>query len=562
MEFINRLMVVPVTDPDDARRRRLLNILLMGVTLVSLLALIFLVATAYNYKPEDSAILLYGSSATLLGAVGIYFINRFRSGKLASHLFLILLVIVMAFSDDPAYVSGGRSLFAFTIPIIMASVLLGSVTSFIYWAICSLVITGIALSINNPPNSPAILGFFLVALVAWLSARSLEQTLRELRLVNRELDQRVADRTLDLSNALGRERAEAGKNQAILEDIADGVLVFDIQDRVIIANPALCLLLQETSAALIGQSISTLVSRPELGEEDCKNLVGLLNNPGQAKSNIRVVWGESTFSVTAALVHDTSGERIGKVAVFRDFTREAEVEKLKSSFVAMVSHELRTPLNAVLGYAEMLKAAAFGALTEKQDNVVDRITTNTQRLLGIVNDILDQAQIEAGKVRVQMKPFKPLELLDGIYGVMDVLAQKKGLSLVSSMDAGFPATVSGDPDRIHQILVNLITNAIKFTDQGVVSVRLFMPNKTHWGMEISDTGVGISKDAQKYIFEPFRQVEDTATRRHGGVGLGLSIVKNFVTLMNGEIKLVSAPNQGTKFTLTFPLATTDKGDAE
>ena len=129
------------------------------------------------------------------------------------------------------------------------------------------------------------------------------------------------------------------------------------------------------------------------------------------------------------------------------------------------------------------------------------------------------------------------------------------------MDAGFPATVTGDPDRIHQILVNLITNAIKFTDQGVVSVRLFLPNKTHWGMEISDTGVGISKDAQKYIFEPFRQVEDTATRRHGGVGLGLSIVKNFVTLMNGEIKLVSAPNQGTKFTLTFPLATTDKGDA-
>jgi signal transduction histidine kinase len=559
MGLFSQLLTVRVSDPDDARRRWVLNILLFGVAVIALVAISLVASTATTMEETDT--LIYGSIATLIGTVLIYIINRFRSGRFASHLFLILLVTVMAFSDDPFQVSTGRALFAFTIPIVMASMLLGPPASLIYALISTMVITGIAFSIHVPPNTPAILGFFLIAGVSWLSARSLEQALKELRIINRDLDQRVAERTMDLSKSLARERAEAGRNQAILASIADGVLVLDHLDCVLITNRTFEQLIHIPNEELVGLSLNALFDQTGISETDCYQLISTIRNPEQQHANLRIVWGASTFSVTTAQVNDTSGIQIGKVAVFHDFTHEAEVEKLKNSFVATVSHELRTPLNAILGYSEMLKSASFGPLAEKQSNVMDRILSNTRRLLEIVNEILNQAQVEAGRMQIQTKPFKTQEILLELHNVMDLIAQKKGLNLVCDVDPGVPSTLKGDPDRIHQILVNLTTNAVKFTDQGDVRVHLFTPDPTHWAFEVSDHGIGISKKAQEYIFDPFRQADDTATRTYGGIGLGLSIVKKLVNYMGGEIHLVSEPGQGTIITITLPLQPEEKGYA-
>jgi signal transduction histidine kinase len=155
-----------------------------------------------------------------------------------------------------------------------------------------------------------------------------------------------------------------------------------------------------------------------------------------------------------------------------------------------------------------------------------------------------------------MGPVKPSELLENIHSLLDKTASDKNLSLTSEMDDSLPETLIGDGARLQQILVNLVTNAIKFTDNGSVSVRLFhVPDFRKWGIQVTDTGRGIPQNELPNIFETFRQVEDGATRTHGGFGLGLAIVRQLVNLMNGDIKVASGLDAGTTFTITLPLVT-------
>jgi signal transduction histidine kinase len=239
--------------------------------------------------------------------------------------------------------------------------------------------------------------------------------------------------------------------------------------------------------------------------------------------------------------------------VFRDYTREAELERMKSTFVSSVSHELRTPLNAILGYSEILTENVYGPLLDGQRNAINRVTVNSKRLLSIVNDLLDQAQIEAGTLKLRVAPFSPSSLIDGVVDVMDVLAQSKDLELITHIDDDVPATLPSDQQRLHQILINLVGNAIKFTDEGSVWVRIYRPSASQWALEVSDTGCGIPLEAQSYIFDPFQQVDGSATRTHAGSGLGLSIVRQLTALMGGEITLKSQVGEGSTFIVTLPL---------
>jgi signal transduction histidine kinase len=162
--------------------------------------------------------------------------------------------------------------------------------------------------------------------------------------------------------------------------------------------------------------------------------------------------------------------------------------------------------------------------------------------------------MEAGRLTIQMSPVRPAELLENLHGVMDQIISDKGLRLTSEIDDNLPDLLNGDLARLQQILVNLVNNAVKFTDHGAVHVRLFCPNGNKWGIEVADTGRGIPETELPYIFDTFRQVDAAATRAHGGFGLGLSIVKQLVHLMNGEIKVKSKVEKGSIFTVTLPLA--------
>jgi PAS domain S-box-containing protein len=401
----------------------------------------------------------------------------------------------------------------------------------------------------------AIIGFLFLALISWLSSRNLEQALHELRDINANLDQIVKERTHALAEALTRERIEAGRSQAILESIADGVIVFDTQGSAIQANPALSNLINVPLNDIVNATVSKLVESSPMDAKNKGTLAGLLTEPGRQPLSHRVEWGRKTLSVSSGQVLDRDGSEVGTVAVFRDFTKEAELEKMKSAFVAMVSHELRTPLSAILGYAEIFIEKVYGPLNEKQEKTMGRIISNSRRLLNLINDLLDQAQMEAGKLKIKYKTIKTASLIENLHSVMDKLIKDKGLALTSELDENMPEMLVGDEARLQQILVNLVNNAVKFTEEGSIHVQIFKLEDERWNIAVKDTGQGIPKDELPHIFDTFRQVEGSTTRTHGGFGLGLSIVKQLVYLMGGQISVESELGRGSIFSVTLPLKT-------
>jgi len=235
-----------------------------------------------------------------------------------------------------------------------------------------------------------------------------------------------------------------------------------------------------------------------------------------------------------------------------------EASRLKSELLAKVSHELRTPLGAILGYTELLKNGIFGPVSDQHSRIYHAILDNTHYLNDMVNELLDQAQLESGKIKLNIEAFSSSDLIDPIMARMDILAKAKNLKLKFEVDPALPANLWSDKKRLQQVIANLISNAIKFTPTGQVEVRLYAVGPDHWAIRVSDTGQGIPKEAQNYIFEPFRQVDGSATRQHTGAGLGLSIVKQMVALLDGKIELTSELNQGSTFVITLPVITPER----
>lgn len=558
MNKIIDVFTVQADDPDIARRRKLLNIILLGstITLVAgaLLTLIVgLVVPTIDLTESGVSLFFLGSGALQLGIIIIFFINKYVPGNLGALLFLFLILLVVSFSDSPAEIANGRSLIFFTVPIVMASVLLTPASSFIFSGVGSIIISAIAVSIGIIPNVPAIVGYFVVAIISWLSSRTLEQTLTELREINLNLDQLVQERTHALAEALTRERIVAGRSNAILESIADGVIVFDPQGSAIQANPALSDLINVPLNDILNASVNDLVDSSPMDAKNKDTLAGLLTRPSEQFSSHRVEWGRKTISVSSGQVQDRDGSALGTVAVFRDFTAEAELEKMKSTFVAMVTHELRTPLSAILGYAEIFKEKIYGPLNKKQANMTGRIISNSRRLLNLINDLLDQAQMEAGKLKIRYETIKPSDLLENLHSVMDKITADKGLTFTSDLDESMPETLVGDSARLQQILINLVNNSVKFTKAGSIHTQLSRLDTKYWGITVTDTGQGIPEEELPKIFEAFRQVKGTTIGEHGGAGLGLSIVKQLVKLMGGTISAESELGKGSAFSISLPL---------
>jgi signal transduction histidine kinase len=201
----------------------------------------------------------------------------------------------------------------------------------------------------------------------------------------------------------------------------------------------------------------------------------------------------------------------------------------------------------------MLSSEIYGPLVEKQKWATDRILANGHQLLTLINDMIDQAELEAGRLELQDRTFNIIAHVEDICSMLSTQAKAKGLSLTTEVADKMPEVLVGDEQRIRQILVNLVNNAIKFTEEGSVKIHLYLPDSEHWAVGVSDTGRGIPQDAQNYVFDPFRQVDGSPTREHGGVGLGLSLVRHLVRLMEGRIELESTVEQGSTFTVILPL---------
>jgi len=232
-----------------------------------------------------------------------------------------------------------------------------------------------------------------------------------------------------------------------------------------------------------------------------------------------------------------------------------EAARAKDVFLATMSHELRTPLNAIIGFLGIMMMA--GGLEGDNLYMVERARANAERLLKLINDILEISRIEAGRLELAKTDVNVRDLVEGLSSQMDVLAEQKGVQFAVHIDADVPITVRADPDALTKIVTNLLGNAFKFTDKGSVAMQISRTD-TSLQIQVKDTGIGIPLHMQEAIFESFRQVDDSIARAHGGSGLGLSIVRQLCMAMNGSVRVSSAPGQGSTFTVTLPLHTTEE----
>ena len=243
-------------------------------------------------------------------------------------------------------------------------------------------------------------------------------------------------------------------------------------------------------------------------------------------------------------------------------SRELErVSRLKSEFLASTSHELRTPINAILGYTSLLREEIYGDLTDKQKSGLDKISVASRHLLDLINDILDLSKIEAGKMLVHLEEVPVRQLASELAQAVEPLAREKGLRLSVEADRNLPVLFS-DPTKIKQILLNLLSNAIKFTADGEVRLTAERAGEDRIRIAVSDTGIGIREEHQEMVFSDFRQLDQSPTRKHGGTGLGLTITRQLVTLLNGEISVSSTYGEGSTFTVELPVRVEPEPTAE
>ncbi len=236
-----------------------------------------------------------------------------------------------------------------------------------------------------------------------------------------------------------------------------------------------------------------------------------------------------------------------------------QANQFKSYFLANMSHELRTPMNAIIGFSHL---ALQTDLTPKQHDYIKKTQLSAKALLGIINDILDFSKIEAGKLTIDQSTFSLDSILESVANMVNIKVQEKGINLIFHTDPAIPSRVTGDPLRIEQVLLNLVGNAVKFTDEGSVSVRLNIVDRGNKQIKVrfsvEDSGIGISTEERKKLFNAFSQVDSGIRRRHGGSGLGLKICKDLVELMGGKIDFESEKGVGSKFYFTLPLGLSAK----
>jgi len=237
-------------------------------------------------------------------------------------------------------------------------------------------------------------------------------------------------------------------------------------------------------------------------------------------------------------------------------TKEAEeASRLKSQFVSNVSHELRTPINAIIGYTDLLKGEIFGPVNQEQQEALEGIERNAGDLTRLVNDVLDLAKIASGKMSLERSEVDLARLIEEVVAGLRPLAEKKGLSIRCTVERGLPR-IESDAGKIKQILVNLLSNAIKFTERGEITVQARRRNDRD-GVQVAvqDTGIGIRSEELPKIFDPFHQVNGASTREHGGVGLGLAIVRELLQILDGDIYVESEYGRGSTFAFFLPYRT-------
>ena len=385
---------------------------------------------------------------------------------------------------------------------------------------------------------------------------------------SRTLEQKVEQRTSEI--------------KAIIDNMVDGLVVVDGEDRITQFNPALVGMIGISSKAISGannygeifkdEAISNLVTSTRENPKQVFSEEFTLPDRRTGKAVATSIFREVDIAEEAELSPESRGnlrmDYLGTVILIRDITAEKEVDRMKTDFISTVSHELRTPLTSVLGFAKLIQKKldeSIFPLIQTDDKKVNRtvrqVTENIEiivsegsRLTKLINEVLDIAKIEAGQMQWNMDNLAITEVIDRAFAATSALFEQKGLLLVQEIASDMP-NVYGDRDRLIQVVINLISNAVKFTERGSITCRVKQDNQSIM-VSVIDQGVGISESDQPKVFEKFKQVGDTLTDKPQGTGLGLPISREIVEHHGGRIWVDSELGKGSTFSFMLPIAVT------
>jgi PAS domain S-box-containing protein len=417
-------------------------------------------------------------------------------------------------------------------------------------------------------------GCFVSALAERLHRNRSLAALREI--AARSAQQTAIERLHDVEQARAEIAARDRTFQRLVDANVVGAMICEFDGPILEANAALLSMLGYSREDLVAGQLDWRSMTPESYRDVDRRLIADLDEHGRFEATEKEfmtkagdsvpVWIGGTMMPTpgqfVCFVMDLTAQRQAKIELLRAKDAAERSNRARGEFLANVSHELRTPMNAILGMTEL---ALDEELPKSVREYLETTVESARTLLYLLNDLLDFSRIEAGHMELDLEPFSLRGTIDQAAKILSLRAAEKGLELVWSIDRDVPDLVVGDQDRLRQIVLNLVGNAIKFTDAGEVVLEVSNDgengkatavNEVSLHLSVKDTGIGIGLDDQKRIFEPFTQVDSTATRAHGGTGLGLSIVQQLVRRMNGRLELDSRLGEGTTFhvRLVLPLA--------
>nr|WP_305120925.1 PAS domain S-box protein [Saccharibacillus sp. JS10] len=359
------------------------------------------------------------------------------------------------------------------------------------------------------------------------------------------------------------------QHSLLLNTVSEGIIGFDPNGQIMFTNPAAAAMFGYEGGEAIGWSYTEMMQQSQTQEGSYQSvgteLLDALKSGVAHTQTEAVFWRKDGSSFLASYqitpIMDRDQHR-GAVLVFRDVTGEKEIiraketaeraDQAKSEFLSTVSHELRTPMNGIIGMTDLLKETD---LQSEQRQYADIISESSRSLLKILNEILDISKIEAGRMEIEPEPVELQDLLVSVIQLFLPRATEKGLALKFAVDEEVqrvPSVLIADGERLRQILINLVGNAIKFTDHGSVELHIApkafrAPNEIWIEFSVKDTGIGIARDKQSLLFQPFSQLHPTLNRKYGGTGLGLSISRKLVELMGGMISVESEEGEGSTF---------------
>ncbi len=382
---------------------------------------------------------------------------------------------------------------------------------------------------------------------------------------NANLYRLIADQAERLGDMLRKQHIEASRSQAILEAVADGVLVTDKGGTVTLFNASAERILRLPREQVLDKSLEHFSGLFGKAARDWMNTIQEWSANPEAYSSENIYAEQVDLDdgrvvsvhLSPVLPRD---EFLGTVSIFRDITHQVEVGRLKSEFVANVSHELRTPMTSIKGYVDIMLMGAAGKLSDQQTNFLEVIKSNTDRMITLVNDLLNISQMETGRIELDIAPLNVRPVLETAISRVRLMAEKENRAMTLALDLpdALPLVLA-DSDRLEQIVQNLVDNAYHYTPAGGHIWVSAHPEGDFLQVDVRDDGIGIPPEEQEHVFERFYRGEDTLVIETAGTGLGLSIVQNLVEMHGGRIWVTSegVPGAGSVFSFTIPLSRED-----